>query len=266
VAFALLDFPNLRRVSPIEGRHSATAPFSDFDRLRLGETLEKASVIRILLAHRLEIYRDGLTRLLQSQQGFVAVGSAGTAPEALQLVRELDPDILLLDLALNNGDGLEVLRTLERTGERVRTIGFVDGAETSVQQAALRHGARVTLRKDSATALLFTSIRTVFHGERWICRDMTGTTVHEPSDAAPQRDVHVPAKRFNLTRREMDVVSAVAAGESNKGIARKLSLSEDTVKHHVSHVFDKLGVFSRLELAVFAFNHDLVRDVIDLSA
>lgn len=79
--------------------------------------------------------------------------------------------------------------------------------------------------------------------------------------ATPQADPVPHVKTFRLTRREMDIVTAVAAGESNKDIARRFSLSEDTVKHHVSHVFDKLGVFSRLELAVFAINHKLVKDV-----
>ena len=79
---------------------------------------------------------------------------------------------------------------------------------------------------------------------------------------ALNEDRIAPGTGFGMqTRREMEIVTAVAAGESNKGIARKLSLSEDTVKHHVSHVFDKLGVFSRLELAVFAINHKLVKDL-----
>jgi DNA-binding NarL/FixJ family response regulator len=132
-----------------------------------------------------------------------------------------------------------------------------------VQTAAIRHGARGTLRKDSATHVLFDTIRTVFRDDHWIGVDISrpaGGTI----ERAPAVDPEPPAKRFNLTRREMEIVTAVAAGESNKSIARKLSLSEDTVKHHVSNVFDKLGVFSRLELAVFAFNHDLVRDVADL--
>ena len=126
----------------------------------------------------------------------------------------------------------------------------------------MKHGARGSIRKESATALLFRNIRIVFHDEHWICCDEPGPALDEASAAKPQADV-ANAKRYRLTRREMDIVSAVASGESNKGIARKLSLSEDTVKHHVSHVFDKLGVFSRLELALFAFNHDLVKDVVD---
>jgi len=227
--------------------------------------VENDCVIRILLAERQEIFRDGLTRLLASEPGFKVMGGTGNAPQALQLVQELNPDVLLLDLALNNGDSLEILRTLAANHHRVRTIGLTDGAEKSVQSAALRHGARGTIRKDSATRVLFDTIRTVFHNDQWI---VSGDTAQPPIEAIieepPPPGVEGPARRYNLTRREMEVVTAVASGESNRGIARKLSLSEDTVKHHVSNVFDKLGVFSRLELAVFAFNHDLVRDVADL--
>jgi DNA-binding NarL/FixJ family response regulator len=224
--------------------------------------VENVCIIRILLADRQEIFRDGLRRLLEPEPGFVVVGTAGNAAQALQLTRDLDPDVLLLDLALHGGDSLEILRTLAATPHRVRTIGLTAGVEQDVLEAALQHGARGTIRKESATALLFKSIRTVFEDEHWICRDDAGAAVDETSGAGPQ-GAEARGKRFRLTRREMDIVSAVAAGESNKGIARKLSLSEDTVKHHVSHVFDKLGVFSRLELAVFAFNHNLVRDIVD---
>ena len=225
--------------------------------------MENACVIRILLADRQEIFRDGLKRLLESEPGFQVMGGAANAPQALQLVQELNPDVLLLDLALHNGDSLEILRTLEAKRHRVRTIGLTEGGEKSIQNAALRHGARGTLRKDSATRVLFETIRIVFHNDQWVGHDTSRPPVEATIEVAPP-DLQGPAKRFNLTRREMDIVSAVAAGESNKRIARKLSLSEDTVKHHVSNVFDKLGVYSRLELAVFAFNHDLVRDVADL--
>ena len=223
--------------------------------------MENPCVIRILLADRQEIFRDGLKRLLESEPHFVVVGGAGSARETLQLVRDFDPDVLLLDLALNGGDSLEILRTLAATPHRVRTIGLTAGVESDLLNAAMQHGARGSIRKESATALLFQNIRTVFHDEHWICRDDSTAALDETS-GRPAGDV-ANAKRYRLTRREMDIVSAVAAGESNKGIARRLSLSEDTVKHHVSHVFDKLGVFSRLELALFAFNHDLIKDLVD---
>lgn len=224
--------------------------------------MEKDCVIRILLADRQEIFRDSVKRLLEAEPGFVVAGGASDAAQALQLVRDLDPDVLLLDMALRNGDSLEILKMLAATQQRVRAIGLIEGNQKSVQKAALRHGARGAIRRDAATRVLFECIRTVFNDKQWVT-DTSQQASDGSGDGASPRDVGAPAKRFNLTRREMDIVSAVAAGESNKSIARKLSLSEDTVKHHVSHVFDKLGVFSRLELAVFAFNNDLVRDIAD---
>ena len=225
--------------------------------------MENVSVIRIVLADRQEIFREGLKRLLESEPGFVVVGGAGTPAEVMQLVAALDPDVLLLDLGLHGGDSLEILKALAQQPYRVRTIGLTSSVESELLKAAQRHGARGTIRKQSATPLLFKSIRTVVEDDSWMCPDPS-TVAIETSAQAAGMGIETQAKKFRLTRREMDIVSAVAAGESNKGIAQKLSLSEDTVKHHVSHVFDKLGVFSRLELALFAFNHDLVADIAEL--
>jgi two-component system, NarL family, nitrate/nitrite response regulator NarL len=226
--------------------------------------VEKASVIRIVLADRQEIFREGLKRLLESEPGFVVVGGAGTHADVMRLVDELDPDVLLLDLGLHGSDTLEILKTLAATPHRVRTIGLTASVEEEMLKAALRHGARGTIRKESATPLLFKSIRTVVEDDTWMCPDPSAVQPGDPDANSANGSVEAQAKKFRLTRREMDIVSAVAAGESNKGIAQRLRLSEDTVKHHVSHVFDKLGVFSRLELAIFAFNHDLVADIADL--
>ena len=219
--------------------------------------------IRIVLADRQEIFREGLKRLLESEPGFVVVGGAGTPRDVLQLVVDLDPDVMLLDLGLHGSDSLEILKALAQKPYRVRTIGLSSNIEEDRLTAARRHGARGTLRKEAAAPLLFKSIRAVVDDETWTCPD-PGSAAAGEMPAPAGTSVAEQAKKFRLTRREMDIVSAVAAGESNKWIAQRLSLSEDTVKHHVSHVFDKLGVFSRLELAIFAFNHDLVADIAEL--
>ena len=222
--------------------------------------MQQAAVIRILLVDRQEMFRDGLKRLLESEPGFVVVGGAGHAPQALQLVRDLDPDVLLLDLALRGSDSLDILRTLAATPHRVRTIGLTAAVDKDVLVAALEYGARGVILKESATAMLFESLRKVTKDEYWVGREDVAHIVERLRQLSQHQATPNP-NRFKLTRREMDIVSGVAAGESNKDIARRYSLSEDTIKHHVSHVFDKLGVFSRLELAVFAINHKLVGDV-----
>jgi two-component system nitrate/nitrite response regulator NarL len=222
--------------------------------------MEHPPPIRIVLADHQQIFRDGLKSLLDSEPGFVVVGWAGSGLHALRMVHDLHPDVLLLDLTLPGG-GLNVLKKLAMMPEPVRTIALTASIDQDTLVAALQYGARGVILKESTTALLFKSIRTVMADEYWIAREDVGHLVARLRRLTEQSEAEGHAKRFKLTRREMEIVTAVAAGESNKGIAQRLSLSEDTVKHHVSHVFDKLGVFSRLELAVFAINHKLVKDM-----
>jgi two-component system nitrate/nitrite response regulator NarL len=222
--------------------------------------MKNPPVVRIVLADHQQIFRDGLKSLLNSEPGFVVVGEVGTGVHALQMVRELHPDVLLVDLALPGG-GLNVLKKLAAMPEPVRTIALTGAIDQDMLIAALQNGARGVILKESTTALLFKSIRSVIADEYWVGREDVGRIVERLRRLAEQCDAEAHAKRFKLTRREMEIVTAVAAGESNKGIAERLSLSEDTVKHHVSHVFDKLGVYSRLELAVFAINNKLVKNL-----
>jgi len=222
--------------------------------------MEYPSPIRIVLADHQQIFRDGLKSLLDSEPAFAVIGWAGSGLHALRMVHDLHPDVLLLDLTLPGG-GLNVLRKLAMMPEPVRTIALTASIDQDTLAAALQYGARGVILKESTTALLFKSIRTVMADEYWVAREDVGHLVARLRRLTEQSEAEGHAKRFKLTRREMEIVTAVAAGESNKGIAQRLSLSEDTVKHHVSHVFDKLGVFSRLELAVFAINHKLVKDM-----
>ena len=222
--------------------------------------MEYPSPIRIVLADHQQIFRDGLKSLLDSEPAFAVIGWAGSGLHALRMVHDLHPDVLLLDLTLPGG-GLNVLRKLAMMPEPVRTIALTASIDQDTLAAALQYGARGVILKESTTALLFKSIRTVMADEYWVAREDVGHLIARLRRLIEQSEAEGHAKRFKLTRREMEIVTAVAAGESNKGIAQRLSLSEDTVKHHVSHVFDKLGVFSRLELAVFAINHKLVKDM-----
>jgi len=175
----------------------------------------------------------------------------------VRLVSKCAPDILLLDLAMPRLPGLEVLRELSASDSPVRTILLTAAIEKEQIIEALQIGARGIVLKEAATELLFKSIRTVMAGQYWVGRAEVADLVQTlrallASSGKPQE------KSFGLTRRELEILSTVVAGYSNKEIARQLSLSEDTVKHHLSHIFDKLGVSNRLELAMFAVNHRLV--------
>ena len=223
--------------------------------------MSQLSSVKIVLAHHEEIFREGLKLLLASEPGFAVVGDAATGARALRMARDLRPDVLLVDLGLPEG-GINVLKKLASMPGRVRPIAMTANAdEEEMLMDALEQGARGLILKESPTALLFKSIHTVLAGQIWVGRDSVGPIVERMRRLSHQHEAEQHARRFRLTRREMEIVMAVAGGESNKDIARRLSVREDTVKHHVSNVFAKLGVSSRLELAVFAINHELVKDL-----
>jgi len=211
---------------------------------------------RILIADDHTIFRDGLRRLLESEPEFQVTGEAADGVEALQLAQQLRPDVLLLDLAMPRMPGLETLRELSTQGSPVRTILLTAAIEKRQIVEALQMGARGVIMKDAATTLLMKGIRTVMNGQFWVGREAVADMVSYLRDKAAQAPA--PAKAYGLTKRELEVLSTIVSGLSNKEIAQKFSLSEDTVKHHLTNIFDKVGVSSRLELALFAINHRLV--------
>jgi DNA-binding NarL/FixJ family response regulator len=212
---------------------------------------------RILIADDHTIFRDGLRRLLESEPEFQVAGEAGDGVEALQLAHQLKPDILLLDLAMPRMPGLETLRELSSQGTPVRTILLTAAIEKRQIIEALQMGARGVIMKDAATTLLMKGIRTVMNGQFWVGREAVADMVTYLREKAAQQPPP-PAKAYGLTKRELEILSTIVSGLSNKEIAQKFSLSEDTVKHHLTNIFDKVGVSSRLELALFAINHRLV--------
>lgn len=212
---------------------------------------------RILIADDHTIFRDGLRRLLESEPEFQVAGEAADGAEALQLVQQLKPDILLLDLAMPRMPGLETLRELSSQGSNVKVILLTAAIEKRQIVEALQTGARGVIMKDAATQLLLKGIRTVMGGQFWVGREAVADMVGYLRDKAAQQPPS-PAKAYGLTKRELEILSTIVSGLSNKEIAQKFSLSEDTVKHHLTNIFDKVGVSSRLELALFAINHHLV--------
>ncbi len=213
--------------------------------------------IRILIADDHPIFRDGLRRLLESEPNLAVVGEAADGTEAVSLSRQLKPDILLLDLAMPRMAGMDALRELVRGASPVHTILLTASVERPQMLEALQLGARGVVLKESATQVLLKSIDTVMRGGYWVGResvpDLRELVLR---DMPPTEDT--AGSRYGLTRRESQMVAAVVEGCSNREIAQKFNVREDTVKHHLTSIFGKLGVSTRLELALFALEHKLV--------
>ncbi len=213
--------------------------------------------IRILLADDHPIFRDGLKRLLEAEPGFKVIGEASNGVEAVRLVKQLKPELLLLDLSMPQQTGIEAIRELGSLGASVRIILLTAAAEKSQIVEALQLGARGVVLKDSATQLLIQAVRTVMAGEYWVGREQVSNLVQYLRTLMQTTAQETKQRKFGLTPRELEIVSAVVAGFANKEIAGHFKISEDTVKHHLSNIFDKLGVSTRLELALFAVNQSL---------
>ncbi len=214
--------------------------------------------IRVLIADDYPIFRDGLRKLVDSQPDFRVVGEAGNNAEILKLARQLQPDVLLLNVALPGQGGLEVLQELANSSCPVRTVVLAAAMEKEQILEALHLGARGILLKDSTTELLHKSIRTVMAGQHWLGRKGVSDLVQAFRDSLSSNE-NGQKKIFGLTPRELEMVAAIVAGYTNRDIAQNFSLSEQTVKHHLTNIFDKLGVSNRLELALFAVHHRLVK-------
>ena len=211
--------------------------------------------LRIVVADDHEIFRDGLRQLLEAEPDLHVIGEASNASQAVSITRALSPDILLLDVAMPRESGLDALRELATSPGPTRVILLTAGIDRPDIVKALQLGARGLVLKESATVLLLEAIRTVMAGEYWVGRETVSDLVVALRALTKESDRSELELNFGLTAREVQITALVVAATSNKEIAHTLGITEKTVKHHLTHIFDKLGVSSRLELALFAINN-----------
>jgi two-component system nitrate/nitrite response regulator NarL len=214
--------------------------------------------IRVLIADDHPVFRQGLMSVFRTEPEIKIVGEAVDGKQAIELTQKLHPDILLLDLIMPRLTGLDTLRELGSAPTPVRTIVLTASIEKEQIAQALQLGARGIVLKDAPTDILLASIRTVMDGQFWVGQEKVTDLVDILKSYLPQGTDTSAKKTFGLTVRELDVVAAIVSGFTNREIAQKFSISEQTVKHHLRNIFDKVGVSNRLELALFAINHQLV--------
>ena len=211
--------------------------------------------VRIVIAAENRIFRDGLRRLLEAA-GFLIQGETTLGTAAVALVHELEPDILLLGDA--TARALELLQHLSDSAPATRVVMLTDSVDTPAVMTSLQFGVRGVVLTDSPPDVLLDCIRTVMTDRAWIGREAVSGTV--PGLRKLETDRR-RTKAFGLTRRELQVLREVVAGYTNKEIAERIQISENTVKAHLTHIFDKLGASNRVELALFAAHHRLLSGV-----
>ncbi len=218
---------------------------------------ESAATIEIIISDDHVLFREGLRKLLEVEPGMRIVGEAVDGEETVRLVGQLKPHILLLDLSLPKLSGLEVLTELSKQGFRTRAILLTGAIEREQVVEALQLGVRGIVLKHSALQLLLKSIRCVNEGQYWVGQEGVSDLIHALRRMNSSHNASEARRNFGLSSREMEVIALIVAGYTNKDLAQKLGISENTAKHHLTNIFDKLGVSNRLELVLYAVHHGL---------
>jgi two-component system nitrate/nitrite response regulator NarL len=214
--------------------------------------------IRIVVADDHAVVRMGVKGILNPEVGFEVVGEAEDGDIAITQTLELEPDILLLDLAMPRLPGLEAMRAIMTKSPRVKIVLLTGEISTQQVIEALQIGARGIVLKESFADDLKQALRAVLSGDYWIGGERVANLLKALQGLQAQAAAVPERKTYGLTPRELEVVTCIVEGCSNRDIAKQFAISEETVKRHLSNVFDKTGVSTRLELALFSIAHKLV--------
>ncbi|HET7567450.1 MAG TPA: response regulator transcription factor [Gaiellaceae bacterium] len=213
-------------------------------------------MIRVLLADDQELVRSGFRLILELADGIEVVGEAADGREALRLAKELQPDVVLMDVRMPELDGIEATRLLRQAGLDAAVLVLTTFDLDEYVYAAMRAGAGGFLLKDAPREQLVTAVRTVARGEALLAPAVTKRLIERfverpaPAEAAPEL--------AELSARELEVLRLVARGLSNAEIAATLVIGEATVKTHVARVLRKLGVRDRVQAVVLAYESGVV--------
>jgi DNA-binding NarL/FixJ family response regulator len=205
-------------------------------------------VIAVLVVDDHAIVRTGLSQVLQHEPDVEVVGAVGSGEQALDRARQRAPDVVLMDLSMPGMDGIETTRRLLAEHAAAAVVVLTSFADRERIVAALDAGAVGYLLKDAAPAEIVAGVRAAARGEAPLAPKAASVLLHERSQRKPTD---------GLSEREREVLGLLAGGSSNKEIARRLQISERTVKGHLTAVFRQIGVFDRVQAALWAREHGI---------
>lgn len=212
--------------------------------------------INVVLVDDHPLMREGLRKILEMDQAIVIVDEAGDGQGAINIVRRVKPDVVLMDINMPGTNGIEATRVIKREMPGVGVIALTIHEEEEYVLELVRAGVSGYVLKDIAPAKLVETIKTVARGHSIIDPSITNKILGEINRLSRHRRAREEWE--NLTDREMDVLKLMAQGRSNKEIARNLTISEKTVKNHITNIFRKLEVEDRTQAVLFAIKHHLV--------
>jgi two-component system nitrate/nitrite response regulator NarL len=217
--------------------------------------------IRILIVHNHQIIREALRLLLEREQNLKVVGNVSNCADALTMAARENPDIVLLDIDLNDHEGFDFFRALRISAPGAKVLILTGKPDSGTHDRAVLLGAVGIVLEENAPEILFKAIKRVCAGEVWLDRSAIGRVFAQMSNSNPKMKKIDPeaAKVASLTDREREVVALVGEGLRNKGIGDRLFISETTVRHHLTSIYGKIDIPNRLKLIIFAYRHGLAK-------
>ena len=215
--------------------------------------------IRVLIVQHQNraIARAALRHLLESRLEFAVVGEAKSREDALHMVAEQQPDIALLDLSACDDGELALLAALVEADERCRIIVLTASRDTEAQRRAVSLGALGIVQQEQGPDILFKAIERVHAGEIWLERTLAASVLQEKARPRAPNPDDPRTLIASLTEREREVIALICRGLKNQAIASQLFISEATVRHRLTAIFEKLRLSDRLELVIFAYQYGL---------
>jgi two-component system NarL family response regulator len=211
--------------------------------------------MKIIIVDDHVLFREGLAAIIRSETDIEIMGQAGSVQEAIELVKILKPDLVLMDFGLPDGTGADATRAILKEYPQCKIVFLTMSEEDEHLFAAIRSGAKGYLLKNMRPSKLISTLRSVQQGESALSRSMTLRLMEELARSKASSPTADPT----LTRREMEVLRELASGVSNQEIAQHLFISENTVKYHVHSILEKLNLSDRRDAAIYAREHGLIK-------